>query len=369
VEGWFKVYIGGEDGKAFLASAHAQRGCVGCHGGVEGETSKDEAHVGMRPDPSEGVANSCNDFCHAGVANYSRAVHSTQAGYLALFERRSGLDLTTHPDLSDGFASDCASCHASCGDCHISQPKNVGGGLITGHRINKTPDMTRNCTACHGSRVGDEYRGQNDYASADVHYRPGAMTCMGCHTGAEMHGDGTRPERRYAVANMPQCVDCHDDVATANDYHNTHFDDMSCQVCHSQTYKGCNSCHVGEGITGSSYPIFKIGRNPIPELRDREFVLLRHVPLSPDTFEGWGLPDLEFFESEPTWKYTSPHNIRRWTERTQVADGLACYEACHNTPDGQEGWFFRAADLQALPDAEQAANAQLIVPDGSPFTW
>jgi thiosulfate/3-mercaptopyruvate sulfurtransferase len=269
----------------------------------------------------------------------------------------------------EGFARDCGSCHATCGDCHISQPKNVGGGLVRAHRINRTPDMTRNCTACHGSRVGDEFRGSNAYAGADVHYRPGAMTCVDCHSGAEMHGDGTRPEYRYEVAAMPQCEDCHEGLEDANAYHAKHWGTLNCQVCHSQSYKSCNSCHVGQGITGSSYATFKIGRNPIPQLRSAEYVLLRHVPIATDTYAGWGLPELDSFDQEPTWKYASPHNIRRWTERTQVEANAECSTACHLTEDSAEGWFLRASDLAPLPAAERSANAHITVPDGPPESW
>jgi len=364
-----KVWIGGADGEEFLQSLHAERGCIGCHGGTEGILTKEEAHVGIIADPSEGASNSCNDYCHGGVTSTSRSVHATQAGYITMLERRGGFDIEDHPEILAGFQQDCASCHATCGDCHISQPKNVGGGLVSAHRINKTPDMTRNCTACHGSRIGDEYKGANIYAGADVHYRPGAMTCMDCHTGSEMHGDGTRPSYRYEVEAMPRCEDCHSDVEVANEYHTEHWGTLSCQTCHSQTYKSCNSCHVGEGITGSSYPTFKIGRNPIPELREADFVLLRHVPVAVDTYAGWGLEDLGFFDEEPTWKYTSPHNVKRWTERTEVEADAECYTACHLTEDGPDGWFLRMSDLQTLPAVEQSANPHLTVPDGPPETW
>jgi thiosulfate/3-mercaptopyruvate sulfurtransferase len=270
-----------------------------------------------------------------------------------------------NPAFLAGFQKDCAGCHVSCGDCHISSPKNVGGGLIRAHRVNRTPDMVKNCTACHGSRIGDEYYGNNDYAGADVHRVPHFMDCMDCHTGDEMHGDGSRPQHRYEVANMVRCEDCHADVESANAYHNVHWGDMSCQVCHSQTYKGCNGCHVGEGITGSSYPIFKIGRTTRPQDRPIPYQLLRHVPVAVDTYEGWGLDNLDDFAAVPTWKLTTPHNIRRWTERTEVAEGGSCGSVCHTSQE----WFLRAADLEGLSEAERQANLPYIVPDGPPTSW
>lgn len=372
-----KVFLGDEDGQLFLDDeVHMTLGCIGCHEGQPGELTKDEAHVGLRFDPSEGENNKCADLCHYSETNqyYTDSVHATQMGYKDLIEQRSGLDFDAHANITAGFDIDCAACHASCGDCHISQPKNVGGGLVKSHRINRTPDLIRNCTACHGSRIGDEYRGLNDYAGADVHWVPGTMQCSDCHTAQEMHGTpGAAPSHRYEEPSMPQCVDCHMNVQTEgpgeNLYHSTHSTGLQCNVCHSQTYKSCNGCHVGEGITGSSYPTLKIGRNPIPELREPDYVLLRHIPVAEDTFEGWGLADLEQYESVETWKYTSPHNIRRWTAQTDTTGGRECYEACHDTEDSPQGFFLRASDLSALPPAEQQANQQVIVPDGSPFGW
>ena len=168
---------------------------------------------------------------------------------------------------------------------------------------------------------------------------------------------------------MPRCEDCHSGLDDANDYHSQHMTDMACQVCHSQTYKSCNACHTGEGITGTSYASFKIGKNPIPELRDHEYALLRHVPLAEDTYADWGVPESPGFSSVPTWKYTTPHNIRLRTARTDTTGGRNCFEACHNTENGTDGFFLRAADLEGLPDAERQANQALIVPDGNPFGW
>ncbi|MCK7519827.1 MAG: hypothetical protein MZV64_19905 [Ignavibacteriales bacterium] len=47
----------------------------------------------------------------------------------------------------------------------------MGGGLFTGHVFEKTPPMTRSCTACHGSRVGNEFLGKNEGFPGDVHFR------------------------------------------------------------------------------------------------------------------------------------------------------------------------------------------------------
>jgi hypothetical protein len=112
---------------------------------------------------------------------------------------------------------------------------------------------------------------------------------------------------------------------------------------------------------------FKIGRNPIPDLKDAEYVVLRHIPLAEDTYSEWDGTTTPFFSSEPTWKYATPHNIRRWTARTDTSSGQSCGSACHNSPADIDGFFLRQVDIDALPSAaEQQANQYLIVPSTPP---
>jgi len=377
VEAWLKVYVE----NAFLTDpVHGSLSCIDCHGGEVGELPKELAHAGMDPDPSDGPDRTCAALCHqnTGQGHYwDDSVHATQAGYKDLFEKRSGMTIIGNPEFEAGFAKDCAACHASCGSCHISQPKNVGGGLVGGHRIMKTPDQTRNCTACHGSRVGDEYSGGNDYAGPSAHFLE-RMTCMACHSGEEMHGtEGAAPQHRYEEPALTKCEDCHDAASGGNSWHVMHAGTnaenagraLQCQVCHSQDYKSCNSCHVGEGITGSSYRSFKIGKNPIQQLNGFDYSLLRHIPIAEDTFRGWGLDQLATYSAVETWKYTSPHNVRRFTARTDTTGGKNGCADCHGTEDSEQGWFLRASDLSGLPQAEQDANQDVIVPDGNATLW
>jgi thiosulfate/3-mercaptopyruvate sulfurtransferase len=239
---------------------------------------------------------------------------------------------------------------------------------VAGHAFG-IPDMSENCTACHGSRVGEEYKGEREGYGADVHYVPNGMKCVDCHDRLELHGDGTTHEDRIASGNGPQCEDCHGSDAQINDYHQAHWGELSCQSCHSQNYKSCNSCHAGGGLAEPSYISFKIGKNPNPEHVSYKFVTLRHIPIAPDTYRGWGVANLANFSAAPTWKLTAPHNIRRWTERTTVPEGGTCSTACHQSPDGVEGIFLRQADLDVQSPAEAEANRDLIVPNGSPIDW
>jgi hypothetical protein len=194
------------------------------------------------------------------------------------------------------------------------------------------------------------------------------MVCYDCHTADELHGGGDA-SHRYEVRDMPRCENCHESNPETNEYHSMHWGTLSCQACHSQEYKNCNACHVRDSaITGTSYLRFKIGKNSLPELRSYKYVTLRHIPIAIDTYEAWGESQLSNFTSLPTWKYSSPHNIRRRTDRTPeyTVPDETCNTACHETPATIEGFFFRQVDLDSLPDEEAIANAHLIVPDSNP---
>lgn len=341
-----------------------------CHGGVEPAEDKLVAHEGIVLDPSVGTDAVCAE-CHLEtVTSFATSMHATLQGERTMLSVRSGMDWESDPAMSAGFEASCNGCHASCGQCHISRPDSAEGGFVSGHVFERTPSMINQCTACHGSRVGEEFRGthRDEIAGyqADVHYLA-SMRCEACHTAAEMHaGSG---EHRYAVDSMPRCEDCHKDIESANAYHLTHMGAFSCQVCHSQDYKACASCHAPDGLDEPSELGFAIGRNPLPEERAYEYVLLRHIPIVADTYAGWGVTEeLANYDQLPSFKYTSPHNIQRWTSRTTPGKGDTCADPCHGSPDTSDGFFFRQADLDRFPD-EADANRPFIVPDGSPMDW
>ncbi len=374
---WEKVSIAGNSGQDFLGSTHGQIGCIVCHGGTDVD-NKDLAMDGVIRDPSANPEQSCGGSnCHeAIVAASPTSIHSNLTGYRTMIAARVGHSLEGDPYLEPGFEKNCNKCHTTCGQCHISRPHSVEGGFIAGHRFEETPSMINQCVACHGSRIGEEYRGKhNDEIPGytyDIHYRKnsvlGGKHCVNCHWGSEMHyGSG---EHRYDVDELITCELCHELTQNANVYHATHWGDLSCHVCHAQDYKSCDACHVPEGtLDRPSYLTFKIGKNPLPENRPYKYVTLRHIPIARDTYAGWGYTgNLPEFDSLPTWKYTSPHNIQRWTARTDTTGGQSCGNACHNSPATAEGFFLREIDLQEHPEEIQA-NTPVIVPDTSPVLW
>lgn len=377
--------------------------CQLCHGGGADYTfaNMEEAHAGMVRDPSAFGANGCAecheadfaenscDGCHSTAVDANRnSLHSQLWGYKEALSARCNCDFES-AGYDEGFQANCAGCHTTCGQCHISRPTSVGGGFMQiaemsyAHRFRETPHITENCTACHGSRVGTDFTGalaeDGENNVPDFHYSRG-FSCVSCHEKEELHGDPTHTAEnhythRYEVADMKRCEDCHGtEAAWGNAYHNAHVDgfasNLQCQVCHSQPYKNCTNCHNLD--TAEKYNIdpsvvqFKIAHNPRTDFRpEYDYVVVRHTPVDPGSFDDWGLA-LPGYLDVPTWKYTSPHNVIRWTAQTTVEAGQSCSTSCHGTPDSPEGFFLRESDLYEadgvtrLPDYE--ANIGIVMP-------
>ncbi|MGB9801227.1 MAG: hypothetical protein ACPLUL_14155 [Thermanaerothrix sp.] len=356
LEPWEKVLVNAD----FINSIHGRAGCIACHGGRQ-SPDKDTAHSGLIADPSQDAGRICG-ACHGEIVDgFPTSLHASLQGYRTVVYSRSLPE--NHPALQTAMQNHCSSCHTTCGDCHISQPKSVGGGLLNGHQVEKTPPMTRTCTACHGTRVGAEYLGKHEDIPGDVHFREGRMNCMACHSGDDLHtAEGDAAKHRYWGKQQPACKDCHAQVGRADDpipQHTIHGDKVACQVCHAVEYTSCDGCHVAISDktgnpffkTEATYLSFMIGRNPWPSReRPYEYVLLRHVPIAPTSFEYYGPDLLPNYNLLPTWTYTTPHNIQRQTPQNRSCN------SCHGN-----------ASLFLTPDKvkpeELEANRNVIVED------
>jgi len=351
LEVWEKVFL--KDAK-FMEDTHGKVGCVICHGGDSSAEGKEVAHVGVVADPSH---TSCIT-CHSDVAERDMvSLHSTLNGFKTKLEAR-GADLSEGSLMADAMENHCSTCHTTCGQCHISRPDELGGGLVSSHIVRKTPSTQYNCTACHGARVGNEYLGLNAGVPGDVHWTKGGMTCVACH-GEELHGSGALAPDRYHNSALVKCEDCHEDVWTNtadNPQHEQHLGDLSCQVCHSVEYKNCYGCHVAldvEGLpcrtTEPSEMRFEIGLNPIRSSEiPYEYAVVRHVPVCVDMWEFYVEGALPEFCDVSTWKYATPHNIQLHTPQNESCN------SCHGNADV----FLLEEDVR--PD-ELEANQGVIV--------
>ncbi|HHH40453.1 MAG TPA: hypothetical protein ENK56_00430 [Chloroflexi bacterium] len=354
MEVWQKVLVDPE----FLEDVHSEPGCIACHGGTPDTDDKEAAHQGLLPKAGQEPERACGT-CHVGLVRQAReGLHRMLWGYQAVLEAR-GADFTD-PATVRAYQTHCIGCHADCGDCHVSRPRALEGGLIAGHKVKRVASVFTTCGGCHSARINDEYKGKHEGIPADVHWEREGMPCTRCHTLEEYHygGHGTR----YAGAPRPSCTEsgCHDTVRVGDgitQHDETHLEGLDCQVCHAAgPYKSCFNCHVGRDDKGLPYftsdpsaLTFKIGRNPVksPE-RPWNYVLLRHVPTTADLFGYYGEDLLPGYDNLPTWKYTTPHNTRRITPQNERCN------ACH----GQTALFLTEADV--APE-ERAANRDVIV--------
>jgi hypothetical protein len=367
MEPWEKVYV---DRDRIRETVHGYIPCSDCHGGQQSSV-KLVAHDGIVKRPSQNNPNVCSN-CHPNVAEmFSDSLHANLQGFKTAVNARSTPE--NHPALEDMFANNCAGCHTSCGDCHVARPDSVGGGLFAGHRFLRKPPMVESCTACHGSTVGNEFLGAHEGYPPDVHLTNGNMECVDCHSGAQLHGQpancsechtsppgSTIPPRdhRYAGVQSPSCLSCHADITTAESdipIHQVHGAQLSCQVCHSVAYTNCEGCH----LTATGYPNFELednyltfvlGLNPQRTFtRPYKYVPLRHIPVTPQMYAAYGENLLPNFDLLPTWTYTTPHNIQRYTFQA------AGCNYCH----GNEELFL--TEDKVHPN-EIEANRSVIVP-------
>ncbi|MEW6004020.1 MAG: hypothetical protein AB1695_01775 [Stygiobacter sp.] len=377
-EPYDRVYLSGAGYQEFKKEVHGKMPCTACHNGIDGTDDKNKAHSNnFIKIPSTQAEKKCAS-CHTDVyLKAKNSLHEQGWGQKSMVCLRSGLENipTGYNMLSDkmkeGYEKNCAKCHAGCGDCHVNRPPAGGGGLISGHQFVK-PDMRDHCVTCHSSRGGHAYFGQAAGTVPDIHLTRRGFTCMSCHKTDEVHGDGKIYDQRYKMPQMPECTDCHKGLENKNIYHTTHLNTFSCNTCHSQDYNNCGSCHIGgEGARIPSYLGYKIGMNPIPDIKPFKYAVLRRSLMAPDSWQNYGVANLSNFAVRPTFKYATPHNIQKWTSRTQVANGKPCYDACHiiKNPDGsnrnKELYLFKN-ELQAW---EVTATSPITVDGKLPSKW
>jgi thiosulfate/3-mercaptopyruvate sulfurtransferase len=370
-----RVFMGGAGYETYKKSGHYKIGCVGCHNGVDKTSDKKQAHSGnFVAHPSTIASEKCGS-CHKQIVdNFKTSIHNG-FGQKRKVCIRSGFtgpeDFDKLPaEQQKGYKAKCATCHANCGECHVIRPSIGGGGLINGHNFNKTPDMVNVCVACHTSRGGHAFLGVGSGTKPDVHQQKG-FTCLSCHKGSEMHGDGNKVVQRYAYTKLPKCEDCHANLSN-NQYHSMHKDDFNCQTCHSQVYNNCGSCHVnGAGARVGAYMDFKIGVNPIRDIKSKfKLSTVRRTLGAPDNWKEYGVSQYSNFDALPTYNFTTPHNILRWTERTKVEAGQSCSYNCHIRKVGNElinkKWYLFESDLL---DWEKAATKKVTVDIALPDSW
>lgn len=400
-EPYDRVVLQGDGYEDFKNSVHGKLGCVTCHNGVENASGDTDSEIKVNAHGGDFIAapsilsdEKCAS-CHPDIV--TRAKNSTheqgwgQKSMVTLrYKNETGMEAfaSLPDDLKHGYRGNCQTCHATCAECHITRPAAGGGGLSNGHKFGK-PDMRKNCTTCHVSRGGHAYFGEGIGTVPDVHLTGAGFTCMDCHSKNEIHGDGNYYDQRYQNQLLPECNDCHSDIANSNTFHSVHMDSFNCQTCHSQDYNNCGSCHIPgttedglekvSGGVGARIPAhlkFKIGMNPL-ENKPYKMATLRQSLSAPDSWDQHGVANLEHFDVRPAYKYTTPHNIIKWTKRTIVdsvidASHPSCAQACHILKD-KEGNFvnkqYYLFESDFTEDWQKTSTSQYAVDGKLPARW
>ena len=116
---------------------------------------------------------------------------------------------------------------------------------------------------------------------------------------------------------------------------------------------------------------FKIALNPIPDVKPGyKFALVRRTLAAPDNWKEYGVEEYANFNAFPTYNYTTPHNLLKWTDRTIVEDGQSCYANCHIRNEGgnlinKELFLFQ----ENLLDWEKEATTKITVDGHLPAEW
>ena len=127
LEPWEKVLV---DAEAFLATIHGYLDCQDCHQGDQ-SPDKDLAHTDLVTYPSDDPETYCGE-CHPNLtAAADNSLHATLDGYWTVLKPEVSRKIIPNPRRC--LAIIVESCHASCGDCHVSRPTSVAGGFIDGH--------------------------------------------------------------------------------------------------------------------------------------------------------------------------------------------------------------------------------------------
>lgn len=165
---------------------------------------------------------------------FQSSLHHTARGMAYWYDKANGgLETLTGVPYSQ---LGCKSCHvASCDGCHRTV---VDGKPVYSTKAARDQGM---CLKCH-AREAAVLKADKAQSFEDVHVKAG-MTCMDCHTGREMHGDGTEyVSMKQAGALSPKCEACHPKTGQTA-AHTVHGGKLDCKACHVRHVVSCTNCH------------------------------------------------------------------------------------------------------------------------------
>jgi hypothetical protein len=100
-------------------------------------------------------------------------------------------------------------------------------------------------------------------------------------------------------------------------------------------------------------------------------VTVRHIPIASDSYDNWDATgSLTAYDNYPTWKFTSPHSIQRFTKRTAATGAQNCSQNCHISADTKnKKYYLFEADIEENWPDEVDANKNVVVDGHLPAGW
>ena len=190
-------------------------------------------------------------------AKFSTSVHALRPGKNDAYKKANGgMELITNISMST----------LACGKCHSTTEKYPNGSDINSATYapscNDCHDFTKGntvdeqtCINCHNRQSYE----RTAYPNVDVHKTKG-MTCISCHTKAEIHGDDgvSYVSLKQSGAVKVKCEDCHANLSSSVS-HTTHAGKVDCAACHAVGVLTCAGCHFETVIaTGKNRAINQI---------------------------------------------------------------------------------------------------------------
>jgi hypothetical protein len=183
---------------------------------------------------------------------YPTSLHATGQGLQTFYSAsNNGLEQFANIPYSELA---CKNCHepgitGGCASCHGTADPVLGAQVDEGVAEGQA------CAGCHGRQAAEVAAG-----FSDVH-RDAGMTCMDCHTLADVMGDGTRYASKHeAGAIDARCADCHPSPSD-NPYHAGHAESLDCSTCHMQGLITCYNCHYQTDLPEGRSQLLKQVRN------------------------------------------------------------------------------------------------------------
>jgi hypothetical protein len=165
---------------------------------------------------------------------FRSSLHYTAAGMGYWYDKSNGgLETVTGVPYSE---LGCKNCHVgTCDDCHKTE---IAGKAVYSTKVAKDQAL---CLKCH-AREASMMKIDKAQGHEDVHVLAG-MQCMDCHTGTDIHGDGTKYASMKEIgAVSPRCERCHEKIAQTT-AHTVHAGKLDCDACHVRQVVSCTNCH------------------------------------------------------------------------------------------------------------------------------